>query len=158
MVACFAADGAICIVMTAPLGFVMAIPGALIANALASEFDKKSSPAPPIIGLILLMPLLMGFENKLDLQPPLRRVVTSFDIKASPQAIWKMVVAFPPIPQPDELIFKAGIAYPLNAQLKGTGVGAVRCCNFSTGPFVEPIRIWNEPHLLKFDVVKNPNP
>ena len=30
--------------------------------------------------------------------------------------------------------------------------------HFSTGPFVEPITVWDEPHLLKFDVEENPAP
>src|SRR4029078_3577693 len=29
---------------------------------------------------------------------------------------------------------------------------------FSTGPFVEPIKIWDEPRLLRFGVTKNPAP
>ncbi|MSR43657.1 MAG: hypothetical protein EXS19_06450, partial [Pedosphaera sp.] len=29
---------------------------------------------------------------------------------------------------------------------------------FSTGPFVEPIEIWDEPRLLRFGVTKNPPP
>ena len=40
----------------------------------------------------------------------------------------------------------------------GSGPGAVRHCVFSTGPFVEPIEIWDEPHLLRFSVTKNPPP
>src|SRR2546430_5741809 len=29
---------------------------------------------------------------------------------------------------------------------------------FSTGPFVEPIEVWDEPRLLKFGVTANPAP
>ncbi|MGM0558703.1 MAG: hypothetical protein ACQEVA_20120 [Myxococcota bacterium] len=36
------------------------------------------------------------------------------------------------------------------------GVGAVRYCNFTTGPFVEPITVWDEPHRLAFDVSEHP--
>jgi hypothetical protein len=60
--------------------------------------------------------------------------------------------------EPSEFIFKTGIAYPTNATITGQGVGAVRHCNFSTGSFVEPITIWNEPNLLQFDVVDQPEP
>jgi hypothetical protein len=35
-------------------------------------------------------------------------------------------------------------------------VGAVRHCVFSTGEFVEPIIVWDEPHLLKFGVTSQP--
>ena len=40
----------------------------------------------------------------------------------------------------------------------GHGVGAVRHCNFSTGSFVEPITVWEEPNLLKFSVDEQPEP
>lgn len=38
------------------------------------------------------------------------------------------------------------------------GVGAIRYCDFSTGPFVEPIEIWDEARLLQFSVTKSPPP
>jgi hypothetical protein len=34
----------------------------------------------------------------------------------------------------------------------------VRHCIFSTGPFAEPIEVWDEPQLLKFGVTANPAP
>ena len=46
----------------------------------------------------------------------------------------------------------------MHATITGHGPGAVRRCVFSTGPFVEPITIWDEPRLLKFDVTENPPP
>ena len=35
-------------------------------------------------------------------------------------------------------------------------MGAVRYCEFSTGAFVEPITVWNEPHELRFTVTETP--
>jgi len=49
-----------------------------------------------------------------------------------------------------------GIAFPIRAEISGQGVGAVRHCVFSTGEFVEPITVWKEPRLLKFDVTSQP--
>jgi hypothetical protein len=56
------------------------------------------------------------------------------------------------------MIVKCGVAYPIRAEIHGKGVGAVRYCNFSTGPFIEPIQVWDEPRLLKFSVTQNPEP
>jgi len=42
--------------------------------------------------------------------------------------------------------------------IDGSGPGAVRYCEFSTGPFVEPIQVWDEPRLLRFQVTENPAP
>ena len=41
---------------------------------------------------------------------------------------------------------------------RGIRPGAVRYCEFSTGPFVEPIEVWDEPRLLRFRVTENPAP
>jgi hypothetical protein len=42
--------------------------------------------------------------------------------------------------------------------LAGAGVGAVRYCNFSTGPLVEPITYWEPGTRLGFDVLRSPDP
>jgi hypothetical protein len=62
------------------------------------------------------------------------------------------------LPPPDEFLFRIGLAYPVRAEMLGSGVGAVRRCHFSTGPFVEPITVWDEPHRLAFRVESNPAP
>jgi hypothetical protein len=79
-------------------------------------------------------------------------------VNASPEKVWQQVIAFSEIPAPDELIFRAGVAYPIRAEIHGSGPGAIRYCMFSTGPFVEPIEIWQEPTLLRFRVTENPAP
>ncbi len=82
----------------------------------------------------------------------------SIEINASPEEVWRNVVEFPELKEPTEFIFKTGIAYPINAKIKGKGVGAIRYCNFTTGSFVEPITKWDEPNLLAFDVLEQPAP
>jgi len=53
-------------------------------------------------------------------------------------------------PAPKELLFRAGIAYPIRAEITGHGVGAVRhCIFFFDGPFGGTIEVWDEPRLLK---------
>jgi hypothetical protein len=37
-------------------------------------------------------------------------------------------------------------------------VGAVRYCEFTTGPFVEPITVWDPPNRLAFNVIEQPEP
>ena len=59
------------------------------------------------------------------------------------------VVSFPPLAEPGDRLFRTGIAYPTRAEIHGHGVGAVRHCVFSTGTFVEPIEVWDEPLLLR---------
>jgi hypothetical protein len=108
--------------------------------------------------MFISVPAFMVFDDKNVVIDPLRSVTTSIEINASPQAVWKNVIAFPQLTEPTEFVFKTGIAYPINATIDGRGVGAIRHCNFSTGSFVEPIKVWDEAKLLKFSVEQQPAP
>ncbi len=72
--------------------------------------------------------------------------------------MWPHLISFEPLQPPPELFFRLGIAYPQRAGIEGRGVGAIRYCEFSTGPFVEPITVWDEPRRLAFDVIGQPEP
>lgn len=153
----FAWEGFICLLMAAPIGFVFTYFGFLIGYGLSNSKMSRSTPTA-IILLMLSVPSLMAFEDNIKTSDDLRSVTTSIEIKASPETVWKNVIAFPQLKDPTEFIFRTGIAYPINATINGRGVGAVRHCNFSTGSFVEPITVWDEPKLLKFSVDQQPEP
>lgn len=150
----FAIEGLICIAMAAPLGILFTWLGSLIGFSIVKKGTKRS----PLLVLIFLgfIPTTAFVEK--DIKPALNSVVTSIEIKADLATVWKNVVEFPQLEAPKEFIFKTGIAYPINAKVDGVGVGAIRYCNFTTGSFVEPITVWNEPTLLKFDVLEQPAP
>lgn len=152
----FAWEGIICLIMALPIGFLFMWLGHLAAYYfLKREFANTSTT---VVLLFLSVPLLMAFENGEQKERDIRFVVTSIEINASPELVWKNVVSFPRLKEPKEFIFKTGIAYPIDATIKGKGIGAIRYCNFSTGSFVEPITVWEEPFLLKFSVVDQPEP
>lgn len=150
----FAIEGLICIAMAAPIGLLLTWVGSLIGYAI---IDKTPNNAPTAMLILIGIIPTMAFVEK-DSEPTLTSVTTSIEINADPQTVWKNVVKFPQLDEPTEFIFKTGIAYPINAKIDGTGIGAVRHCNFTTGSFVEPITVWDEPRLLKFDVVEQPEP
>jgi hypothetical protein len=108
--------------------------------------------------LFLLLPSLMAAEFAADPQAALIAVSTAVEVEAPPQRVWDRVVSFPELPEPHEWLFRAGVAYPTRAEIHGRGPGAVRHCVFSTGTFVEPIEVWDEPHLLRFAVTEQPDP
>jgi hypothetical protein len=85
-------------------------------------------------------------------------VLSTIEINVPPQKVWSNVVKFSDLPPSTDWLFKLGVAYPLRARIDGEGVGAVRYCEFSTGAFVEPITVWNEPNQLAFDVKYQPQP
>jgi hypothetical protein len=102
--------------------------------------------------------MLLGAESFSRTPPTLFAVTTSVEVNASPNRVWENVVSFRDIAAAPDFMFRAGIAYPIRARIEGTGVGAIRYCEFSTGSFVEPIEVWDLPRLLKFSVTHNPPP
>ncbi|MEM9555458.1 MAG: SRPBCC family protein [Acidobacteriota bacterium] len=145
-------EGLICLAMAYPLAAPVTALGVVLGRLLAR-------PRPPraahVALLVALSPLLVAFDG-LTPDPPLREVETVVEIDAPPEVVWPLVVAFAELPPPADLAFRLGIAYPIRARIEGEGVGAVRYCEFSTGPFVEPITRWEAPHRLSFDVVAQP--
>ena len=138
-------EGIICILMALPLAIPLAALGAWLVH-------KTTRSA----GLLLLIPPSLLFDA--TAAPPLYQVHTAIEIAASPEQVWKHVVTFSELPEPHEWYFRGGLAYPIRARIEGDGPGAVRRCEFSTGPFVEPIEVWNEPRQLSFRVTENPAP
>jgi len=150
----FGVEGAVCIVMALPL--------ALPLGALGGWLAYSSKPKRVLAGgtaMLALLPLsvgTLGFD--MTAKPDIFEVRSSIEIAAPPERVWKNVVTFSELPPPTEWYFKTGIAYPMRARIVGAWPGAVRYCEFSTGPFVEPIQVWDEPHLLRFSVTQNPAP
>jgi hypothetical protein len=116
------------------------------------------SGTPAFLALLIFVPGVQWVEHVAAPAPPIYEVRTAIDVQAPPERVWQQVVSFSEIPPPTEWMFRAGIAYPIRAGIQGSGPGAERHCVFSTGAFVEPIEVWDEPRLLKFSVTANPAP
>ena len=108
--------------------------------------------------LIAALPTMIGAEAVSCPDAPLFAVHTCVEVDARPDQVWPHVIRFDPLPVPDDRTFHTGLAYPVRAEIDGRGVGALRRCVFSTGAFVEPIEVWDEPRLLRFVVTSNPRP
>jgi len=153
----FAIEGIICVLMAAPLAVALALVGAVLGHAVQPSRCGRHQ-IRTYWAVVLAMPLMLGAERLSDLPAPLLEVRSSLDIAAPPERVWQHVVAFAELPPPTEWFFRVGVAYPIRAEIDGHGPGAVRHCVFSTGPFVEPIEVWDEPHLLRFGVTTSPPP
>lgn len=154
-----AIEGVICIAMAAPLGGAVSLFGGLVGYVIqrgAATEPASGTKLRAVAVVFLAIPALMMVEQAEHRPPPLREVTTSVEVDASPDVVWQNLIAFGELAEPDEAFFKAGIAYPIRAEIEGKGVGAIRRCVFSTGAFVEPIEVWDEPKLLKFGVSEHP--
>jgi len=154
----FAMEGVICLLMAAPVALILAMLGGMLGYVIqAAHWGRRHAPA--MLGVVMLLtPTFYGVEHFTRPQPGVFEVSSAIEINAPPEKVWQKVVAFTEIPAPDENLFRSGVAYPIRAEISGHGPGAVRHCVFSTGPFVEPIMVWDEPRLLRFSVTANPAP
>lgn len=154
----FAVEGMICLLMASPIVLALGAFGALIGYIIQRDYWQRAHMWPTFLVLILISPSLMGAERVLNPLPPFCSITSQVEVEASAERVWKGVISFREIPPPKEWLFQMGAAYPVSAELDGTGPGAIRRCVFSTGAFVEPIEVWDEPRLLKFSVSTIPPP
>lgn len=150
----FALEGVLCVAMAFPLVAGAGIIGAVLGRSIAAHGGGMNGLWP----VLALFPLMTAMGSALPPELGVREVATSIEIDAPPEAVWPHVVSFSELPPPPELIFRLGIAYPVRARIEGTGPGAIRHCEFSTGAFVEPITTWDPPKKLSFDVTSQPPP
>ena len=151
-----ALEGLGCLVMCMPLGIPIGMLGASLGHSIQIRPTLSDDVRRVQCSVLAVLPLLMIGERAAGPEAPTYAVTTVVEVDAPPERVWVNVVAFPELPPPHELMFRAGIAYPLRARIEGRGVGAVRYCEFSTGAFVEPIEAWEPGRLLKFSVSHNP--
>ncbi len=150
----FALEGAICLAMSLPMSSALGIIGSVFGSGIA-KYGKPSRFSPA--ALVIALPLMPLIEAQ-TIEPYRDVVLSSIEINVPPEQVWPNVVKFSDLPPTDEWLFKLGVAHPIRARIEGEGVGAIRHCEFSTGAFVEPITVWNEPNQLAFDVRFQPQP
>ncbi|HEY8832190.1 MAG TPA: hypothetical protein VIM21_06750, partial [Gemmatimonadaceae bacterium] len=151
----FAMEGLLCLLMALPLAAALGVMGAIVGRQIALRGTGSLTGAAAIL---FVVPTGALVEKVTTPAPPTYEVTTVVDIAAPATTVWKNVVQFHDITEPPAWYFRAGIAYPLRATIAGTGVGAIRRCEFSTGAFVEPITVWDEPRTLAFGVREQPPP
>lgn len=153
----FNTEGIVCILMASPFVAVFVFIGTLIGYKIQK---RNRDQVVKMFSLnLLVIPLLMTAESEFfERESGEIEVKTSIVINASKEVVWDNVVKFPDIPAPTEWIFRTGIAYPTSSKIIGTGEDAIRYCEFTTGSFVEPIEIWDEPNHLQFSVREQPIP
>lgn len=159
MMIAFALEGLGCLIMLMPLALPVAAMGAACGYTLQMRPDRAPGDMNTLWATTLTLPMMIVAEASMPRAgPAVFAVTTVIEVDAPPEVVWPNLIEFGEIATPPDFIFRAGVAYPLRARIEGRGVDAVRYCEFSTGAFVEPIEVWNEPRLLKFAVTSNPPP
>jgi len=152
-------EGLICLLMATPVvGGLTALGAAFVLGLRREAWQQtlKQGSYGALALVWLAVPGIMGVERAAPPVPRIDAVTTTVDVDAAPAVVWRAVLAFPPLAPPRAWYFRHGIAYPIGAEITGTGVGAVRHCTFSTGNFIEPITDWDAPNRLAFTVAAQP--
>jgi len=153
-----AIEGVICLIMAAPIWSICVAVGACFGHVLMLTPVRGQDAVPVIWAVLISMPAMLACDAVGDAPAPVRSVTTRVIVDAPAERVWEYVTAFPPLPEPTDWFFRAGVAYPVRARIEGRWAGGIRYCEFSTGAFVEPITTWDRPRLLAFDVTENPQP
>ena len=151
-----AMEGLICLVMAAPIALPLAMLGGLFGYTIRHQ-PALRSPATFLL-LAGLLPSSAPLERALIQNDEVFETTSSIDIASTPDRVWRTVLQPAKLRPPTDLIFRAGIAYPRESHIEGSGPTAIRYCDFSTGKLVEPVLLWEEERRLRFSVVSNPFP
>jgi Polyketide cyclase / dehydrase and lipid transport len=151
-----AIEGVICLIMAAPIGLSLGLIGGLVGYWIQRRRWSHLQTQATFGAMLLFVPFLIGAEGLNPQEAPLLRVSTQIEINAPPETVWRFLASFPTLPPPREWPFRVGIAYPLRSTLEGSGLGARRECQFSSGEFIERIRVWEKNRRLVFTISDAP--
>lgn len=146
-----ALEGLVCILLAAPLGAIAALIGGAIGRALARVGHSRRQP----LMSVALLPALFALEATMPPAVPIA-THTAINIAAPPAAVWNALTSSAPITSGPGIVGISGLAYPIRGRLIGTGVGALRMGEFSTGTAQERVTEWVSGRRLSFVVLRQP--
>jgi hypothetical protein len=152
----FAVEGLVCLAMAAPIALALALMGGSMGYLIQRRRSNRTQMQATFTAVLLFVPFVIGTEALKPREPQLLQVNTQIEIDAPPQTAWRLLLSFPALPPPVEWPFRVGIAYPIRSTLMGSGIGAQRECQLSSGQFVEPIQVWDENRRLQFSISGEP--
>lgn len=146
-----ALEGLMCVILILPLAIGLASIGGFIGRAAAK---RLIDPRQPFYSVALL-PLIFLLDAAMPPELPIA-TRTAITVDAPPDAVWASLIADRPVREKPGLVGFAGLAYPVAARIAGTGIGAHRHGEFSTGIADERVTVWQPRRALAFQVVRQP--
>lgn len=147
-----ALEGLICILMAAPLAWIMAAIGGAIGRPAGRAGRARKRTVLMSLGLL---PAMFVTEQVVPAAAPFedsRSVV----IEAGPEHVWPAVLQMRQIEARPAWPFRLGLAYPVRGEVIGEGIGATRLGHFSTGTATERVTEWAPGRALGFDILSEP--
>jgi hypothetical protein len=148
----FLGEGFICLLIGSPLIFGFMCLGTYIGRKM---FKKNNNELNMSIIVLLLFLFIADSASEHNYE---NEVTDKITINASPDKIWKNVVAFEPIRQkPNYWLFRIGMPSPIATTVTGYYKGAGRKCIFSNGyVFGEKIVTYYRDKDFTFDIIDQP--
>ncbi|WP_231427601.1 MULTISPECIES: hypothetical protein [Pedobacter] len=148
----FLGEGTICLIIVSPLIFAFVITGAFIGKTMFKRNNQKFN-----VSFVFLL-LFIFITDSISDHHYENMVSDKIVIKATPEKIWKNVVAFEKIKEPNQYwLFKVGMPSPMQTTVTANKLGAGRKCIFSNGyTFDEKIVAFDVNKNLTFDIVNQP--
>lgn len=148
----FLGEGFICLIIVSPLIFGFVIAGAFLGQTMFKKNNEKLN-----VSIITLL-VFIFITDSLSKHQYENMVSDSIVINATPDKVWKNVVAFEPIKQNDDFwLFRIGMPSPMATTVTGYYKGAGRKCIFSNGyVFGEKIVTYEPGKDLTFDIINQP--
>ena len=143
-------EGAICIILGAPILLVSASIGGLIGGWIGRRRARAAV-------LAMLLPFGVGpLESLLPNPTAYREVVSSIVIDASPAAVWREIVSvreITPEELPPALYLRMGFPRPLDATIDREALGGIREARFAGGVlFLETVDRFVPERELSFAI------
>lgn len=149
----FMAEGIFCLIIVSPLIFLFLFVGVIIGEQMYHKRKNKKLNVS-IIGI-----LLIAFVIDVNADHHYVRVVSDeIVIQATPEKIWKNVIAFKPIKEkPTFWMFKIGMPMPMETTVNDYCQGAGRKCIFNDSIiFEETMTVFQPNKNLTFDIITPP--
>jgi len=138
-------EGLICIVLVVPVFMLAAMAGGLAGGALHNYGRVNDATLPALA----LLPFLLGpLEQGLPPQRSEQTVTTTLHVAAPPDVVFDRLLDVRGI-RPDELGFSVvhliGLPRPLEAEMRGSGPGAVRTSRWEKNVWFQEVITASEP-------------
>lgn len=161
IIVALAFEAIICLVMAAPIFYLVTSLGGGITCWFLRQVDKlrsgKKRSQYVFLATLLLAPyLITPIENQMPASDSIRKVSNQITINASPEIVWQHIIRVPAI-EPEEHYFSLfhafGVPKPIEATLSQEGIGGVRHASFESGlVFVETITNWRDQERISFTI------
>lgn len=152
-----AIEGMICLIMAAPIAFVLAALGAATAQALVYVLKPRSQSRMMCLAMIAI-PMLCLVERGRPAPPPVYTFSSDVFIAAPPKRVWPRIVDVTTLTPDKNFWSRLNLATFRRAWTEGRGLGAVRVCEFNTGLARETVTEWEPPYRLGLRVESTPVP